>query len=583
MNTILCANLASAAVLIGGRTIHGTCGLGQMVPKDHKKLSDSMISKLTQLHGLSLVWGCILDEISAVDSNLFYHLDYRFRDLLGEKNLPFGGMSFLVFGDFFQLPPPSKGLSLYRVAVIHALSQSGAVTNQNKRKQLNPDQVAAAITFLKFNKVELLVNMRTIDDPVHSSLIRNLRSAIPGSYPLKEFLLPIINDFVLTSADVRRDVEFRLAPVLVSTNEQRFTIIRARACAVALSLGVPLVRWRIPLGATILSSLKKSVIDEIYNDNAFMWGYFIQGCKGYMSKNLNTFYSVCNGSPILYYALQLGNDTDDVEYDGYTDRDSILISTAKPGEDVIIEPPFAVYVTLDGVPVDKLNANGVDLLDNIAFPVLAVHPVKYKVFFKGLGKRLELSLKVHGVDPFFSATFYKAQGQTMSRVIADLSADIMPMHYEAVFVFLSRVKFGRHAKILPLHPLATWNHLSSLRPNDDLCIYLGGFKHTTVFNTKDGQETVERIIATTCSTAGKSSRKDKGVSTVRSTPSMSSLSDPARLGSSSSSSLQQRTVLGKRSRVRPECTDQIVYVFCVVSYISILFIIIEFISYLRFL
>ena len=120
----------------------------------------------------------------------------------------------------------------------------------------------------------------------------------------------------------------------------------------------------------------------------------------------------------------------------------------------------------------------------------------------------------------------------------------MPMHYEAVFVFLSRVKFGRHAKILPLHPQASWNHLSNLRPNDDLTTYLGGFKSSDIFNVKDGQETVAAIMAF----RGSTSRNVKGATKRKKQPVASlvtSLSSPA-------SSSQQRVVRipGKRVLVR---------------------------------
>lgn len=172
---------------------------------------------------------------------------------------------------------------------------------------------------------------------------------------------------------------------------------------------------------------------------------------------------VCNGSPITYHSLTLGSVSDGDD-DAYAARDAALIAAAEPGDDVIIEPPFSVNVTLDGIDADKLD--GLNLVDGCAIPIIAEYEWKPKLFFEGVGRR-EVALKCHGVDPYFSATFYKAQGRTMSRALADLSAVIMPLTFAAVFVFLSRVKFGKHAKILPLLPGATWDHLAKLRPCDD--------------------------------------------------------------------------------------------------------------------
>lgn len=172
-----------------------------------------------------------------------------------------------------------------------------------------------------------------------------------------------------------------------------------------------------------------------------------------LSKNVNVTRSVCNGSPITFYSLTLGNGveiTDDDDDDAVANRDRNAIENAGPGEIVDIQPPFSVNVILDAIDPNVLM--GLKLIDGVAIPILAEYESKVKVFFKAIGRREELTLKSHGVDPSLSATFYKAQGRTMSRVIADLSANIMRMDYSSVFVFLSRVKFSKHAKILPLLP-----------------------------------------------------------------------------------------------------------------------------------
>ena len=45
-----------------------------------------------------------MDEISMVGCNLLLHLHYRLCEIKSSQK-PFGGVSVLVFGDLFQLPP----------------------------------------------------------------------------------------------------------------------------------------------------------------------------------------------------------------------------------------------------------------------------------------------------------------------------------------------------------------------------------------------------------------------------------------------------------------------------------------------
>ena len=40
-----------------------------------------------------------------VGSNFFGRLEQRLREIMAEKDLPFGGLAVLLLGDFFQLPP----------------------------------------------------------------------------------------------------------------------------------------------------------------------------------------------------------------------------------------------------------------------------------------------------------------------------------------------------------------------------------------------------------------------------------------------------------------------------------------------
>ena len=65
----------------------------------------------------------------------------------------------------------------------------------------------------------------------------------------------------------------------------------------------------------------------------------------------------------------------------------------------------------------------------------------------------------------------------MSRVLACLNkpSGSLGISFEAAFVFLSRVKYGGHAKITPLYPGCNWGNTGGLSPADTYIDNLNGF------------------------------------------------------------------------------------------------------------
>jgi len=101
------ASTGIAATHIGGRTIHSWAGIGI---KDH--LSPRDIQALTKKNYLKKQFSqtevLIIDEISMLQAHRLDLIDQVCQ--AGKKNsLPFGGIQIVLSGDFFQLPPISKG------------------------------------------------------------------------------------------------------------------------------------------------------------------------------------------------------------------------------------------------------------------------------------------------------------------------------------------------------------------------------------------------------------------------------------------------------------------------------------------
>lgn len=105
----MCALTGCAALLLGhkAKTVHSWAGIGL-----GKESVTELYIKICRNRKAKKNWLCtdllIIDEISMMTAELFDKLDSLGKKIRANK-LPFGGIQLLIVGDFFQLPPVSKG------------------------------------------------------------------------------------------------------------------------------------------------------------------------------------------------------------------------------------------------------------------------------------------------------------------------------------------------------------------------------------------------------------------------------------------------------------------------------------------
>lgn len=109
---VVCAPTGVASLNIrNGVTIHSAFRINPMVIQsldDFRKTKWAVIGssaeKDVQKNGLSGASALILDEVSMVSADLFEKMDVVMR-MTSKRNMPFGGIHLVLFGDFLQLGP----------------------------------------------------------------------------------------------------------------------------------------------------------------------------------------------------------------------------------------------------------------------------------------------------------------------------------------------------------------------------------------------------------------------------------------------------------------------------------------------
>ncbi|RXN36816.1 replicase helicase endonuclease [Labeo rohita] len=113
---LLTAFTGTAAFNISGKTLHCLLKLPRSLKPPYQGLGNSLDEIRADLSNAHIL---IIDEISMVSKQLFAYVNWRLQQIKGNQK-PFGGLSILAVGDFFQLPPlgRAKPLCVYEDHVL---------------------------------------------------------------------------------------------------------------------------------------------------------------------------------------------------------------------------------------------------------------------------------------------------------------------------------------------------------------------------------------------------------------------------------------------------------------------------------
>ncbi|CAI5655046.1 unnamed protein product [Oreochromis niloticus] len=105
---LLTAFTGTAAFNISGKTLHSLLKLPKSLKPPYQGLGNALDEVRASLSNAEIL---VIDEISMVSKDLFAYIHWRLQQIKGNKK-PFGGMSILAVGDFYQLPSLGKAKPL---------------------------------------------------------------------------------------------------------------------------------------------------------------------------------------------------------------------------------------------------------------------------------------------------------------------------------------------------------------------------------------------------------------------------------------------------------------------------------------
>ena len=199
----------------------------------------------------------VIDEVSALDVTVVYHVGQRYRQYLqGDENTDFGGGLVVVLGgDFVQLPVVG-GETVCDGIVRHALkgnvpSAYGEHPRRKKFASANSKKASSIALLRKFKLFVLDEQMRARLDVEHCTALEAARE-LHSVQPLSDRLAERLATQMMQPHDLRCPMSaFALMATRSVAEASAYSVSRARLFA--RFRGVPLVRWRIPIPEALLT------------------------------------------------------------------------------------------------------------------------------------------------------------------------------------------------------------------------------------------------------------------------------------------------------------------------------------------
>ena len=442
-----------------------------------------------------------VEEVSTQAPWHLSHLSSLCKELTNEFGSSFGGCHVLFFGDFTQLGPVKAGKSIPQaVFEVHAapdikkelkkrkLGVSLAKSQSNIGKGCGFCDGVDIFTSLKW--FELNIQQRARGDRVHSKFVE-------GNYYGDNLHLSKIKDHIgLLRSHHMNSIEWATAPALVSTNRIRSSVLHNRALHLAKLSNTVVIRWL----SDFQKWKNKPQLDHYYDalQDPCFWEYFVVGCPGHITKNINKSLHLINGQKMTYHSIVMPEE----HHAWLQDQ----IANADPNQPIDLPvPPVAINIKInltDSMTLEMKQALvahsifGSIASGSVVIPITPVReswPVEREGQSvkrtpvrggPGFGPSKVQLRPIFPLQPSLAMTVHKAQGETLEKAIILMSQSKTQkwnFTYEHVHVAFSRVTKSENLKLLLVgsNDAEKWKsitYVNDLKQDPTITWYFMGFR-----------------------------------------------------------------------------------------------------------
>lgn len=210
-----------AAKNISGMTVHAALSLNQQKKGNKGKTQRDLI---VMWEGVEYFF---IDEISMIGCQMMYRISQALIEAKG-NSAPFGGINFIVAGDFAQLPPVGE-TRLY----------ASVNTSQTQRATKKGQEVVfGKLLWLSIKTVVILTESMRQVGPENQRLVQILERLREGKCNEDDF--DLLSSRILLNVDNINWNDWKNAPVIVSENAQKDAINERAAYTFAKRTNQPL-------------------------------------------------------------------------------------------------------------------------------------------------------------------------------------------------------------------------------------------------------------------------------------------------------------------------------------------------------
>ena len=409
----LTAPTGTAAKNIGGSTCHTLFGYSST--KKHAKMERRFENVET----------IITDEVSMIGCRALNKISGKLtRAKCANKDLPFGGMDMIFFGDFIQFSPVLD-TPLYRGWSMKNKTKDKTNRPKKQKRRSKKDQSEinkdiGAHLWTQINHIVLLDEQMRVQDKNYLEMLNRLREGECTDKDVEMINGKVVGNTVQLNTIVANPI---IAPGndVVSAVNDLFVAHNSLEENVYVSIAQDYIgRNKEKVPEKVSKKYKdwpNTSTDQLPRELKLYIGMPVV-----VTKNIHTELGITNGTKGIVRSIHFKKEESVVT--GYTDNFHYLQHT-----------PDCIVVELDDInvkPLDGLPANHVPIVPQRG---------SFKVHVGGK-EPVSVNRRHFPLVPRFGCTAHKAQGETLSKAIVDLVQPPFIKHFkiENAYVPLSRVR-----------------------------------------------------------------------------------------------------------------------------------------------